>query len=96
MLGLLQVALTAGHCIILIHNLLCLREGSFKVTLDLCVVLSCHLAHTLEVSVDLAVLVDLLHVTLPLLLNLIDATFKASYHLSHLLLVVLFLTKLVF
>ena len=96
MLGLIY-NLAAGSCIILlVSNLLCLGEGSFEVTLDLCIVLSSYLAHTFQVRVDLATLVDLLHVTLPLLLDLVDVAFEASYHLSHLLLVVLFLAELVF
>ena len=96
MLGLIY-NLAAGSCIILlVSNLLCLGEGGFKVTLDLCIVLSSHFAHTFQVRVDLATLVDLLHVTLPLLLDLVDVAFEACYHLSHLLLVVLFLAELVF
>ena len=62
-------------------------EGDVEVGAQLLVVLSHCLMHALQVSIDLALLVDLLHELLTLVFDLIDVALELGNHVAHLLLV---------
>ena len=64
-----------------------LLQGSLEITLDLFVVLSNRLRHSLQVLVDLALLIDIFDVFLTLSFHFINLTFELSYQGTHLLLV---------
>ena len=66
-----------------------LLEGDVEVGAQLLVVLSDCLMHALQVSIDLALLVDLLHELLTLVFDLIDVALELGYHVAHLLLICL-------
>ena len=67
----------------------------FEICLDLCIVLSRHFTHPLQIGVNLVLFTDFLDVTLTFLFDFVDVPFECGDHLAHLLLIHLLFAQLI-